>query len=129
MENANDFLLMLNEHWQTLGLLGSFIVGGGYLINRYRTSGMRKLLNAHSELLDDLSNRLSGLRLEREAAREELAREKEKFREELSQERNEHRAAKDRVKFLEDKLKSLDKRVLEMENRERELLLQINLKR
>lgn len=129
MDNANELLAMLTEHWKVLGLLGSFIMGGGYLINRYRTSGMRKMINAHSDLLDELSTRLNNLRLERETAREELAREKEKSREELSNERSDHLAAKERVRFLEKKVNSLDKRVLEMENRERELLLQINLKK
>lgn len=107
MDTTNKILSLLAEHWKIICLIGAFFISGGYIIARYRTSGMRKLLNAHSEILDDLSGRLHKLRLELEKAREELSLERSKVL--LSQER----------------ISVLEARVKQLEEREKELLLKI----
>ena len=109
MEHVDRFFTILTEHWKTILALGAFFISGGYLIARSRTSGMMKMVRAHGDLLDDLSERLHKLRKELENARDELSNERSLLY------HSEHR-----VRVLEEKVK-------ELEARERELLLKIKI--
>ena len=115
MEFLDTTLQLLATHWEVLASLGALFVSGGYIIARYRTSGMRKMLNAHSEILDDLSNRLNRLRIELENARDELSEEKNKLY-----------SSQERVRELESRVKELENAVKDVEKRELELLQKMN---
>ena len=108
MKYLDNFLTLLTQHWKIIVTLGSFFVGGGYLIARYRTSGMRKMVNAHAEILDDVTTRLNRLRLELENARDELMEERAQLH------------------YSRQKVMELESRVAMLERREEELMKQIN---
>lgn len=108
MKNLDEILDLLTKHWEVLSLLLVGAAAGAYRIARWRTSGLRKVLNAHDEILEDLSTRLHRLRLELEVTREDLSQARAKGYEAAAE------------------VARLQARVTELENRERELLLKMN---
>ena len=131
MESADRILNLLTTHWKviTLHILG--FTAGGYRIARWRTSGLRKVLHAHGEILDDLTARLNGLRVELEKTRDELSDERaEKMKLELLLIETKHTAAllvsaKEQLNIAQKKVVDLEERVKNLEAREKELLHQI----
>lgn len=110
MKDIDSILNLITNHKVIIVAILTFLGTGGYLIARYRSSGMRKVLNAHDEILDDLSTRLNKLRVDLENARDQLSEERSK------------------LYVSTQRVKELESRVAMLEERERELQRQIDNK-
>lgn len=107
-ESIDQWLALLTKHKVILGVLLVVFFAGSYQITRWRTSGARRMINDHNDLLDEMSTRLNGVRLELDNTREELSTERNK------RFRSEERAA------------TLEARVVVLEAIEKELQAKIN---
>ena len=108
MEKIDNVLRLLSEHWEVLGLLMLVLFTGGYTVSRWRASGMRKLISAHNAMLDDLDNNLR------------------EVRKELNLARKHHSEALARAYTSEATAARLQQRVLDLTEREKELLALLN---
>ena len=114
MENIDRLLDLLTEHKVIIISILLFLVAGGYRIARWRSSGMRKVVNAHQDFLDDLTDRINNIRGDRDDKLEELSKERAKGF-----------ILNERVQVLETTVGSLETQIETLEKQKQELLLRI----
>jgi chromosome segregation ATPase len=115
MENIDRLLVILTEHKVIILSILAFLVVGRYRVARWRSSGMRKVVNAHQNILDDLTERINIIREDRDSTLERL-----------SQERAKGFIAHERIQVLEQKVGTLETQIETLERQKQELLLRIN---